>query len=249
MLLNTLLLTFCALGVYPIIVCSQTVLPGATPAAPVSEVNDQLRTRSAALSSEQRDSASALFATGFSLWQSGDFDAASRAFKRGLDIDPANPQANYYLGDCLRRSKQRKEAQAFFARAVAFGGQSPEAFKAETALEQLAKEPSVDELLPEEILEWAIGTWKDPSYPMAMKSSRFTIYRDQDGKIAIKGTGPCYFGCAHYQNLSISGPKIQFELHGNGIASTYNLQLSNASKMEGSKDGYPVVITKVAATQ
>ena len=66
-----------------------------------------LTTKSAALGAEDKAKAQQLFATGFSLWQSGDFAAAELAFKQGLDIDPANAQANYYYGDCLARRKRQ----------------------------------------------------------------------------------------------------------------------------------------------
>jgi len=95
--------------------------------------------KSVSLSPNQKSKAAQLFSTGFSLWQGGDFASAKMAFQEGLDIDPANPEANFYYGDSLRVLKQRREAAEYLRRASTLGAGSPESFKARTALAELAK--------------------------------------------------------------------------------------------------------------
>lgn len=98
----------------------------------------ELSARSAALAPEQKAQAAQLFSTGFGLWQSGDFAAAVIAFKQGLEIDPANPTANFYYGDSLLKTRDKKGAAEYLARAVGLGGTSPESFKAKAALDALS---------------------------------------------------------------------------------------------------------------
>lgn len=54
----------------------------------VNTVYADLLVKSAALTVEQKAKAQQLFATGFGLWQSGNFEAAAKAFQDGLAIDP-----------------------------------------------------------------------------------------------------------------------------------------------------------------
>jgi TolA-binding protein len=61
------------------------------------------RQRSQALLPAERERAQRVFDQAFALWQAGDFDSAKLGFERGLGIDPANGNANYYLGDILTR--------------------------------------------------------------------------------------------------------------------------------------------------
>jgi hypothetical protein len=122
--------------------------------------NDALAVKSAALSDADRAQTKAIFATAFTLWQSGDFAAAEIAFKRGLDIDPANALANYYYGDCLARRKDKADAKEYLARAVALGGNSVEAFKAQAELQQLAAAPTdAADMTQEEMNAALLGTW------------------------------------------------------------------------------------------
>jgi formylglycine-generating enzyme required for sulfatase activity len=104
---------------------------------PFAEISAQ----SAALPPERKFEAQGLFASSFTLWQSGDFNAASIGFERGLAIDPANGQANFYFGDILARRSENERAAEHYRRAVAFGGSAPEALRAEAALRALPAPP------------------------------------------------------------------------------------------------------------
>ncbi|HEY5046572.1 MAG TPA: SUMF1/EgtB/PvdO family nonheme iron enzyme [Rhizomicrobium sp.] len=96
-----------------------------------------LLARSRAMRPVERKQALALFDTGISLWKSGDFTSAAAAFRQGLDIDPANGPANYYLGDSLMRQGDQSGAAEYMSRAATLGGAGAEAFKAKTALQGL----------------------------------------------------------------------------------------------------------------
>ena len=78
-----------------------------------------------------------IFQSAFALWQSGDFATAEQAFATGLELDPDNLAANYYLGDLLRRRGDAVGARLRFERAVAIGGASPEFFRARAALYEI----------------------------------------------------------------------------------------------------------------
>lgn len=115
---------------------------------------------SSSLTNEQRAQARQLFATGFELWQGGDCAAAVLAFGQGLVIDPANPQANFYRGDCLQKLRRREEAAEAFKRAMTYGAGTPEGFKAQAALNALAKPASVQELSENDIKTLLVGNWR-----------------------------------------------------------------------------------------
>ena len=85
--------------------------------------------QSSSLTREQRKQALALFSDGFRSWKSGDFASAEIAFRKGLNIDPANGSANYYYSDCLRRDGNQITAAEYISRATAFGGILPEVYK------------------------------------------------------------------------------------------------------------------------
>jgi formylglycine-generating enzyme required for sulfatase activity len=96
-----------------------------------------IRARSARLTPAQRAEAQAIFGSAFQIWQAGDMAAAALAFERGLAIDPANGPANFYMGDVFGRRGDTERAREHYRRAVAFGANTPEAFRAETALAAL----------------------------------------------------------------------------------------------------------------
>jgi TolA-binding protein len=77
---------------------------------PAPDKYADLRARSASLTPEQKAQAQGIFATGFKLWQSGDYASAKEAFNEGLTIDPANGMANYYIGDILSRQNAGGQA-------------------------------------------------------------------------------------------------------------------------------------------
>jgi formylglycine-generating enzyme required for sulfatase activity len=124
--------------------------------------------RSAAASPADKQAAVQAFHAGFTLWQSGDFASAEAAFKQGLDLDPTNGMANFYYGDCLQRRGDNADAGEYMARAVFFGGQSTEAFKARTALASLPAPPAPDAALPPVILRTPgaiTELWDGPDTP------------------------------------------------------------------------------------
>jgi hypothetical protein len=104
-------------------VCWMVVGIGGPPydvmAQPTAQVSDQAR----------RD-ALGVFATGFGLWQAGEYEAAEAAFRRGLELDPENPQANYYLGEILLRRGARNHARAALELAASHEGGAREMFLA-----------------------------------------------------------------------------------------------------------------------
>jgi len=214
-------------------------LSGAIPTAPTSDAYSELRSKSAGLNAEQKANAQALFTTGFSLWQSGDFVSAVKAFKQGLDIDPANASANYYLGDCLLRSKQREEAKTFFSRASALGGTSPEAFKAATALEEMAKPVPFEEISSSEIEESLIGTWQFEG-----RSTKFTIAKESSGALKVSGSTNCFPipPCDHFKDLVVDGSKIHFRE--TIVSLSYNLQLISTKRLSGDVNGNPIAADK-----
>jgi tetratricopeptide (TPR) repeat protein len=98
---------------------------------------DRERAVSRRLADADRARAQKLFASSFSLWQSGSYDAARAGFERGLAIDPANGRANYYLGDTLLHQNDPAGARSRFLRARYFDPDSPEGLKAAAALGNL----------------------------------------------------------------------------------------------------------------
>lgn len=164
---------------------------GCTGAAWAQPSYADLAAQSAALSAEQRLEARRLFAAGFELWQGGDCSAATLAFGQGLKLDPANPQANYYHGDCLLKLRRRDDAAEAFRRSAALGAGSTEGFKAQAALESLAKPRVFQELGDDEIRPKLIGTW-EVAQRCSWGSSTDTFQIDSinaDGRASIKEWG------------------------------------------------------------
>lgn len=95
------------------------------------------RARSQRLTAAQRAEAQALFGSAFQVWQAGDYASAEIGFRRGLEIDPANGPANFYMGDILRRRGDNDGARTHFSRTRAFTPNAPEGLRAEGALSEL----------------------------------------------------------------------------------------------------------------
>ncbi|MBL8548089.1 MAG: SUMF1/EgtB/PvdO family nonheme iron enzyme [Hyphomonadaceae bacterium] len=95
----------------------------------------------------RRREALTYFSNAFLVWQAEDFAAAEIGFRRGLEIDPTNGSANFYLGDLLRRRGDNAGARDYFERSVAFGAGSTEALRAEAALARLPAggDPAINE--------------------------------------------------------------------------------------------------------
>jgi tetratricopeptide (TPR) repeat protein len=192
------------------------------------EKYSDLIARSGALTPEQKAKAQELFSTGFTLWQAGDFPSAAKAFQDGLNIDPANGSANYYLGDCLQRSHHQKEAVVYFGRASAMGTVSPEKFKAKAAFDELSRLFWADNLSLEDVKSLYVGTWFVTSLPLN-PNAHFMIYRDKKGELEIQGT-PCP-KCGHYMAFVLDGNEITFQIEGGGISWRYHLV--DARRLEG----------------
>ncbi len=129
-------------------------------AASLNADNAVLAERSKSLDVEGQERAHTLFSTGFQLWQAGDFAASEIAFRKGLEIDPVNAAANFYLGDALRRRRAHAESNLYFRRAIFFGGDSPEAIRAEAALSVPETPVSVAEMTPAEVRLAFAGDWQ-----------------------------------------------------------------------------------------
>lgn len=97
----------------------------------------QERALSQRLTAAQRAQAQTLFNSAFEVWRAGDLNAAEIGFRQGLEIDPANGAANFYMGDILRRRGANQDAAAFMARAAALAPQSAEGLRAQAALREL----------------------------------------------------------------------------------------------------------------
>lgn len=143
---------------------------------------EQLRTQSASLSEEDRGRALKFFSVGFELWRLGDCKSAILAFRDGLALDPANPQANFYLGECLSKLSARDEATQALKMAAIFGAGTPEGYKATALLETLAKPPVFSELSVSEKQKLFVGMWAIDGD----RDSIFTI-EEIDGKLAVSG--------------------------------------------------------------
>ena len=121
-----------------------------------------LKARSGALTTAQRAQAQGIFATGFKLWQSGDYASAKEAFNEGLTIDPANGMANYYIGDILSRQNAGGQAAVAMDKAASLAPDTPEAFKAKAALRNL---PGAD---TDPALERAPVIWRASDAPLEL---------------------------------------------------------------------------------
>ena len=93
-----------------------------------------MRAASAALSVTNKARANDLFAQAFELFRAGEFGAAARQYLRGLEIDPANPAANYSLAETYARLKNAGQAQQHYRYTLEFGKGSKEAALAEERL-------------------------------------------------------------------------------------------------------------------
>ena len=194
---------------------------------------------SASISPAEKARATAVFATAFGLWKAGDFDAAALGFKQGLTLDPANPLANYYYGDCLMRRKAKSDARTYLSRAVAFGGVTAEALKAQAELDQLSLAPTeLSEMNADEISSALDGDWTVSAEGSHYK---FKIEKDKTGAEKISGRNTWLLGQVVFKNLEISGDKISFIATDFGIPNqNYEGRLSGNGRIEGdwSYNGY-----------
>ena len=89
------------------------------------------------LPASDKTKAVSIFKQAFELFQTGEFDAAVVQFKKGLEIDPANAIANYYLAETYVRQNNGILARQYYELARQFGGDSKEAVLAESRLRNL----------------------------------------------------------------------------------------------------------------
>jgi tetratricopeptide (TPR) repeat protein len=82
--------------------------------------------------------AKAQFEAGKAAWQAGDCASAEAQFRQGLALDPVNPAANYYYGDCLAKDQNYDAAVAALRLAVQYGKGIPEGDAAIEEIKQLA---------------------------------------------------------------------------------------------------------------
>ena len=203
------------------------------PAPPAATDYAALTARSAALSPPDKARAQALFATGFSLWQSGDFAAAELAFKQGLDIDPANALANYYYGDCLARRKDKTEAKDYLARAAALGGASPEGFKAQAELSALSAAPTnVADMTSRDAQAALVGNWT--LIPECQRPSIFHVDTSGEGSLKIAGKwGPSI----NLRTIAVDGDHVSISEGSSFLSLTSILMMRGSlvtpTRMEG----------------
>lgn len=107
--------------------------PGSVQAAP-ARVIEEARDRSAALSEGERARAQNYFLQAFEFFKAGEFDAAVRRFAQGLEIDPANAVAHYYLAETYARLKNNTLARTHYQRTIDFAPDSKEAVLAQTRM-------------------------------------------------------------------------------------------------------------------
>ena len=99
---------------------------------------ESARQTSSAASPEQRERALSTFKQAFELFQGGEFGAAERLFVRGLEIDPANATANFYLGEVYSRQKKGELAEKQYLRTIALARESKDGALAEDRLATIA---------------------------------------------------------------------------------------------------------------
>lgn len=105
--------------------------------ATASARNDDFKKKSASLSASQRAEAQNIFAQAFKLFQAGEFDAAVIQFQKGLDIDPANASANFYIAESYAKQRNFALARKHYELARQFGGNAKEAAMAEARLKAM----------------------------------------------------------------------------------------------------------------
>jgi hypothetical protein len=93
--------------------------------------------KSNTLTPEERDQARKLFETAFGLLQTGDVKAATLGFERGLVIDPANIDANFYMAEALVRLGDNERARIFYNKVITIDPNAAAALKAQAALASL----------------------------------------------------------------------------------------------------------------
>lgn len=110
------------------------VKSGAEARALAKATQETALAKSGALTADDRQKAGALFSQGFELFKAGEFKAAELAFKDGLDIDPANGAAHYYLAETYVRLKNEALAHTHYQRAIDFAPSTKEALLARSRL-------------------------------------------------------------------------------------------------------------------
>ncbi|OUC13532.1 MAG: hypothetical protein B0A82_16740, partial [Alkalinema sp. CACIAM 70d] len=88
-------------------------LTGSLLSAQQASTQEDLK-KSASLSPAQRETVRRKFRSGFELFQAGEFAAAELLFRDGLQIEPANEVANFYLAESLARLNKAAEARHYW---------------------------------------------------------------------------------------------------------------------------------------
>jgi len=109
--------------------------PTATERAEMARYVAVARARSSALTAEQRRVAQGKFEQGFELFRAGEFRAAVLRFDEGLEIDPANGVAHFYLGESHARLGEARRAALQYRLTLELAPDTKEAAIAKTKLE------------------------------------------------------------------------------------------------------------------
>ncbi|MBI3013561.1 MAG: SUMF1/EgtB/PvdO family nonheme iron enzyme [Candidatus Tectomicrobia bacterium] len=96
-----------------------------------------LKARSASASQTDLETARQMFFQGVQLFQEGVFEAARKRFDQGLEKDPGNGQAHYFLAETLMRLKDAHGAKRHYELTALLDPLSVEAAKAEVAAAKL----------------------------------------------------------------------------------------------------------------
>ena len=199
-----------------------------------------LAAQSAALSAEQRLEARRLFASGFDLWQAGDCTAATLAFGEGLKLDPANPQANYYHGDCLLKLRRRDEATEAFRRASTLGAGSTEGFKAQAALEDVSRPQSVAGLSAAQYEKIWLGDWELKISMRNFRSGELKIFKNNtEPQLSMTGNyqwqESFLSGTIEFANAIFRGDQIEFVSNASATGK-FRGRLVSETEIRGSAD-------------
>ena len=90
-----------------------------------------------------QEAAAELFGEGFTLYQSGDFDSAQEFFENGLQLDPQNVAALYFLGRVLEQRGDYNNAIIRYSAATKHGPQTKNGILAQLRLGTIEKKISI----------------------------------------------------------------------------------------------------------
>jgi len=92
---------------------------------------------SQAISPDVRELVNRIFGEAVEEFKDGHYEAAVRGFKRGLDLDPANGIAHYYLAATYLRQEKTDEAQVHYRATIDFAPDTQQGVMAQAALKAM----------------------------------------------------------------------------------------------------------------